>query len=602
MNEDLFKGLNPGQKQAVEHVDGPAIVLAGAGSGKTRVLVYKVLNLIQNHQVFPEEIVMITFTNKAANEMKERIKKHLGNNQKLGYVGTFHSFCCYILRRDGHHIGLDRNFSIYDPGDQGDVIKGILKKGIETKYTPSYFLNRISEAKNQLVTPDKYLDVFSYYTAAQVAEVYSQYQKELQKNMAVDFDDLLMKVVILFSKHPQVLDKYHSKFKYLLIDEFQDTNLAQYLLAHQLGKKSQNVTVVGDFSQSIYSWRGADIKNLEKFSLDFENTQVINLEQNYRCSQTILDFAFSVISQNSSHPVLQLFTDNGVGEEITFYEGRDEQDEAIFIAKTIENNVNSKSPYAEFAVLYRTNAQSRVIEEAFLHYGIPYVLIGGTRFYERKEVKDVLSYLRLFVNPTDEVATNRIKKLGKRRWDKFKAFYQKTVDEVKDIETNEILERLFIETGYLDLYDPNTAEDYARLENIRELKSVAISFPNIVQFLEQVALVESEYSEGEKKNGQYEGVRLMTLHQAKGLEFDNVFIGGLEEGILPHSRSLDDTNQLEEERRLFYVGITRARQKLYITNARRRFIFGRRNESMKSRFISEENEKEFEEYDYDISW
>lgn len=605
---DLFAGLNKGQKEAVAHVNGPSVILAGAGSGKTRVLVHKVLNLVQNHGVDPKAIVMITFTNKAANEMKERISKQVGEAKTtLGYVGTFHSFSAYIMRRDGHHIGIDRTFSIYDPTDQESVVKAILKKGITTKFTPSYFLNRISEAKNSLVKPEKYLDVFSFYGAAQVAEVYSQYQKQLKKNMAVDFDDLLMKVVQLFTQHPEVLEKYQNKFKYFLVDEFQDTNYAQYILTRQLGSKDKNVTAVGDFAQSIYSWRGADIKNLEKFSSDFPGTQMFNLDQNYRCTQAILNFAFSVISQNSTHPVLQLYTENGEGEDITFFEADNEQDEAIYITKTIKQSVRNEDEYKEFAVLYRTNAQSRVIEEAFLHYGLPYTLIGGTRFYERKEVKDVLSYLRLFVNPTDEVSTERIKKLGKRRWDKFRNVYQDVQDRVQDMEAVEIMERVFNETGYLELYDPDISEDYARLENIKELKSVAMSFPNLVQFLEQVALVESEYSEGEKKGKTRDGVRLMTLHQAKGLEFDNVFIGGLEEGILPHSRSIDDQHQLEEERRLFYVGITRARQKLFITNARRRFIFGRRNEAVKSRFIltggedEYTSEREYDEYG-DITW
>lgn len=604
---DLLQGLNKGQKEAVAHVQGPSVILAGAGSGKTRVLVHKVLNLIQNHNVDPKAIVMITFTNKAAKEMKERIEKYTGDaKMSLGYVGTFHSFSAYIMRRDGHHIGIDRNFSIYDTGDQEDLVKAILKKGtINTKFTPSYFLHRISEAKNSLITPEKYLDVFSFYGAAHVAEVYEKYQKQLQNNMALDFDDLLMKSVQLFTKHEKVLEKYQEKFRYFLVDEFQDTNYAQYLFTRLLGQKYHNVTAVGDFSQSIYSWRGADIRNLEKFSEDFPETNVFNLDQNYRCTQTILDFAFSVISQNSSHPVLQLFTENGVGEDISFYEASNEEEEAIYITNMIRKLVQNEDEYAEVAVLYRTNAQSRVIEEAFLHYGVPYTLIGGIRFYERKEVKDVLSYLRLFVNPNDEVATERVKKLGKRRWEKFKTLYLEVKDRVENMETAELMEQVFVHTSYLELYDPDISEEYARLENIKELKSVALNFPNLVQFLEQVALVESEYSEGEKKGKNKNGVRLMTLHQAKGLEFNNVFIAGLEEGILPHSRSIDDQFQLEEERRLFYVGITRAREKLFITNARRRFIFGRRNEAIKSRFITVgdeySSEKEYNEY-ADIDW
>lgn len=592
MVEDLLSNLNENQQEAVKNIAGPSVILAGAGSGKTRVLVHKVLHLIINKSVSPDQIIMITFTNKAASEMKARIARiHKKGISKLGYIGTFHSFCCSILRRDGVHLGLDRNFSIYDTNDQEDVIKKILKKIDSKKYTPSYFLNRISDAKNSLVTPEKYLDVFSFYGSANVAEVYFQYQKELEKNRAVDFDDLIMKVVQLFTKHPPVLEKYQERYQYILVDEFQDTNYAQYVLTRQLGKKYHNITVVGDFSQSIYSWRGADIRNLEKFSSDFPETKIVNLEQNYRSSQKILDFAYEVISKNQTHPVLHLFTKNQQGEDITYYEAENEQEEAIYVINKIRNLNSEGIDFSNIAILYRTNAQSRVIEEAFLHYGIPYTLIGGIRFYDRKEIKDILSYLRLFMNPSDEVALDRIKKLGKRKWDQFKKYYdteKKTFDEISALD---LLDKTLQKTGYLELYNPDIPEDYARLENVKELRSVAVSFPKLSEFLEQVALVQSEYFQGEKNNDG-ESVRLMTLHQAKGLEFDYVFIVGLEEGILPHSRSIDDTNQLEEERRLFYVGITRARTELIITYARRRFIFGRRFESAKSRFLGESEKNE----------
>lgn len=589
---DLFEGLNKQQKEAVECISGPSVILAGAGSGKTRVLIHKVLNLILNHDTAPDEIVMITFTNKAAKEMKERIIRSLPDTPlKLGFVGTFHAFCALTLRKDGHHLGIDRSFCIYDPTDQEDVIKMILKKMDNKKYTPSFYLNRISDAKNNLISPERYLDVYSAYGSAQVADIYYQYQKELAKNQAVDFDDLIMKVVELFRKHPPILEKYQQRYKQLLVDEFQDTNFAQYVLTRKLSEKNKNITVVGDFSQSIYSWRGADIRNLEKFSEDFPEAKIINLEENYRSTQRILDFAFDVISKNQGHPVLQLFTSNKMGDEIVYYEAENEQEESIYICKYIDRLVDEGVEYFDMAVLYRTNAQSRAIEEAFLHYGVPYTLIGGTRFYDRKEVKDVLSYLRLFVNPADVVATERIKKLGKRKWDKFKLFYQEIAPRIKDMSSLEIMEQILSDTGYLELYNPDIPEDYARLENIKELKSVAANHEPLVEFLEQVALVESEYSEGEKGKNQ-NGVRLMTLHQAKGLEFDHVFIAGLEEGILPHSRSIEDVSQLEEERRLFYVGITRARKNLYITYARRRFIFGRRIDAAKSRFI----DNEFEEY------
>ncbi len=590
MEKKLLTGLNKNQMEAVEHIDGPAVILAGAGSGKTRVLIHKVLYLI-DQGVDARNIVMITFTNKAAQEMKSRIKKFLGQDAVLGYVGTFHSFCCMMLRREGHNLGIERNFSIYDDDDQSNVIKQILKKKDNKRLTPSFVQYRISAAKNQLISPGRYLEFFSEYTAAVVADIYTEYQKELIKNQALDFDDLIMSTVSLFTLHPPVLDKYQERYRYLMVDEFQDTNFAQYALTKLLGAKTQNVTVVGDFSQSIYSWRGADIRNLEKFKEDFSDTKEYYLEENYRSTQNILDFAFEVIGKNQTHPVLQLFTSNDHGEEVEIHECENEQDEAVYIASEIRNLTKNGS-YRDCAVLYRTNAQSRVIEEAFLHFGLPYTLVGGTRFYERKEVKDILSYLRLFANPKDEVAKDRIIKIGKKRWDKFRAFHQTTRENYENIPTVELIDSIFKETGYLELYNPDDPEDYSKLENIKELKSVAVRFPNILEFLEQVALVESEYSQGEKRNiKNADGVRLMTLHQAKGLEFPYVFIAGVEEGILPHIRSLQDLFQLEEERRLFYVGITRAEKKLYITHAQRRFIFGRRNDGRKSRFLGVEDDE-----------
>lgn len=585
MKEDLFKHLNKEQHLAVDYTDGPSVILAGAGSGKTRVLVYKVVNLIKFHKVDPSSIVMITFTNKAANEMRERIRKILpGEDGRLGYAGTFHSFSAMILRREVKNCGLKKNFVIYDENDQISLIKELLKKKKFDRYTPGYYLNRISSAKNQLITPEKYLEIFSDYQAAHVADLYFRYQKELKKNNAVDFDDLIMIAVNLFIKNKEILEKYQRYYRYLLVDEFQDTNYVQYLLTKLLGEKSKQVTVVGDFSQSIYSWRGAEIKNLEKFINDFSKTKVFHLEQNYRSTQSILNFAYKIISRNQTHPILNLFTDRKTGEEVIFYESGNEEDEAIYVANEIEKQIANLS-HASFAVLYRTNAQSRVIEEVFLHFGIPYMLVGGTRFYERKEIKDILSYLRILVNPNDTVAKERLIKLGKKRWTEFGEFYKKNFNKIDDFITSELMEKVFSATGYLKLYNPADDEDYSRLENIKELKSVAISFPNLTEFLEQVALVESEYFEGEKRAKNRNGVRLMTLHQAKGLEFPVVFIVGVEEGILPHARSIEDRYQIEEERRLFYVGITRAKEKLYITSARRRFIFGRRSETMKSRFL-----------------
>jgi len=583
MSTDILVHLNTQQKEAVFYRQGSSIILAGAGSGKTRVLVAKVINLIKNHRANPKSILMITFTNKAASEMKARI----GLSYSLGYVGTFHSFCARVLRIDGQFSGLKKNFLIYDEEDQIALIKSVLKKTqLNKKYTPSYFLNRISSAKNQLIGPEKYLEVFSDYASADTATIYQGYQKELKENNALDFDDLINMTIKLFTKNKQILDKYQEKYRHILVDEFQDTNYVQYLLTKLLGEKYKNITVVGDFSQSIYSWRGAEIKNLEKFKKDFPKTKVFYLEKNYRSSQTILDFAYQVISKNQTHPILSLYTDKKGGEEVTFYEAVTEEDEGIYIANSI-NDLKKKYRLDEMAVLYRINAQSRAIEEVFLHFGIHYVLIGGTRFYERKEIKDILSYLRLLINPVDRLSKERIIKLGKSRWEKFKKYYEENKESVVNKNTDKMIEEIFQVTDYLKMYDPEQEEDYSCLENIKELKSVAIAFPSLGEFLEQVALVESEYFEGEKNSNNKNGVRLMTLHQAKGLEFPIVFVVGVEDGILPHSRSIDDIYSLEEERRLFYVGITRAKERLYITYTRQRFIFGQRNYSVKSRFLEE---------------
>ncbi|MBI2641315.1 UvrD-helicase domain-containing protein, partial [Candidatus Roizmanbacteria bacterium] len=456
MQADLFKHLNKQQKEAVSSVEGPSIILAGAGSGKTRVLIFKVLNLVVKHHISPHSIVMITFTNKAANEMKQRIRAYepfprQDKQASLGYVGTFHSFCNVILRKNGDRIGIDLHYVIYDDDDQKDLMKSILKKMNIRKFTPSYYLNRISE-------------------------VYQNYQRELEKNNALDFDDLIMRTVELFSQDKQVLEKYQEKYPYLLVDEFQDTNYAQYVFTKLLSQKHRNIAVVGDFSQSIYSWRGADIRNLEKFKEDFPEAKIFHLERNYRSTQKILDFAYDVISKNQTHPILNLFTDNTHGEDIRFYQASNEEDEAIFVARELEKH-KSEIPYNECAILYRINAQSRVLEETFLHFGIPYMLIGGIRFYERKEIKDILSYLRLLINPLDEVSRDRIEKLGKKRWELFKKV-QETYTKENNLSTVDLMEMLFKTTYYLDLYNPDDPEDYSRLENIKELKSVALNFPD----------------------------------------------------------------------------------------------------------------------------
>lgn len=586
MKTDLLTQLNSAQKKAVLCTRHPSIILAGAGSGKTRALTYKVLYLIKSHLIKPQEILMITFTNKAASEMKRRI------NTSIGFIGTFHSLCVRILRIDGRAINIPSDFIIYDAHDQLDCIKDIIKKSNLEKYTPSSLLNKISSAKNQLISDKEYQNLFKDYSSEEIHRVYQQYQKKLKKNKAVDFDDLIMNTVELFRAHEDILEKWQNKFPCILVDEFQDTNYAQYVLIKLLGKKYKNVTVVGDFSQSIYSWRGAEIKNLEKFKEDFPDTQTFYLEQNYRSTQNILRFAYEVISQNNTHPILQLVTDNSQGETVVIKELDNEQYEALFVAQHIQKLRETPSSQTEkSAILYRTNAQSRVIEEAFLHIGIPYILIGGTRFYERKEIKDILAMARLIAHPAEETATSRITKLGKRRFAQALEFSHSVQDKKNEMPTIDLIDAVIKKTKYLELFNDTDPDDASRLENIKELRSVAINYSNLQNFLEQVALVESEYFENERKKLDPTAVSLMTLHQAKGLEFHTVFIVGVEDGILPHSRALYDQFDMEEERRLFYVGITRAEKKLYLTHVKKRFIFGRRNYASPSRFLPETVDK-----------
>lgn len=580
MKTDFLNILNKPQREAAEQVEGPSLILAGAGSGKTRVLVSKVLNLIHNYQVSPFNILMITFTNKAAKEMKERI-----GNYQIGFVGTFHSLCARILRENAEKIGFNRYFVIYDDDDKEALVKQILKDSAD-KLTPSFYLNRIAYCKHYLISPQRYTSVFADYTALKVADFYHEYQKALQKNNAMDFDDLLVKTVELFMHNEDVLEKYQNLYAYMFVDEFQDTNIAQYRLVRQLGRKRGNVTVVGDFSQSIYSWRGAHIENLTKFTEDFPGAKTYYLNINYRSTQTILDLAHKIISRNKSHPVLQLQTENkGNGSEVVVYVADNQDDEAAYIAATIEKR-RQMVPLTDMAVLYRTNAQSRAVEEKFLRFGIPYVLIGGTRFYERKEIKDVLSYLRLILNPQDEVSKNRLIKLGKRKFAAFASVLPQLQKDLEDITTTEIIEKILKEVGYLGQFNDSDEEDLERLQNIRELQTVAQNFPRLAEFMEQVMLVESEYAAGEKKGAN--GVRLMTLHQSKGLEFKVVFLIGLEEGIMPHIRSIDDEQSLEEERRLMYVGVTRAKEELHLTYANYRSIFGRGSYTVPSRFLTQD--------------
>jgi DNA helicase-2/ATP-dependent DNA helicase PcrA len=598
MNNDFLKELNKEQLAAVMQRNGPMIILAGAGSGKTRVLAYKVIYLMEQG-IDPNNILMVTFTNRASNEMKERMQKFFNQEGKaeLPTIATFHSLCAKILRIDGEKIGIPKNFLIYDSQDQKDAIKQAFEiLGISAKeYKPSSILNTISGAKNELISESEYPQFARGHLQEVAAKVYMVYQKTMKEYGALDFDDLILKTVELFRKDPETLKKYQNKFMYVLVDEYQDTNHAQYLLTKMLSQRWNNICVVGDFSQSIYSFRGADFLNLAKFKDDFKDVKSFSLSQNYRSTQKILDAASSVISKNNGHPVLKLWTENETGEEIIVRELLNEQKEGEFIVDQILKlkYENSDLKNYDFCILYRTNAQSRSIEEIFIHNSIPYILIGGTKFYERKEIKDVLAYLKVLANPKDKVSLRRIEKMGKGRFAKFLDFQQ---NFTQDKPTLELLDNVIKATDYLTLYDEKDEEDQQRLENIKELRSVAVTFPEINQFLENVSLVEQENMPDHVKDekGKKNAVNLMTLHAAKGLEFKVIFMVGMEEGLFPHSRSMMDKNELEEERRLCYVGMTRAREKLFLTYARRRLIFGQKTTNIVSRFILELPEQALE--------
>ena len=588
MDADIISSLNPDQQEAVVYKSGPLLILAGAGSGKTRVLTHRAAWLIQKKGVPAENILLLTFTNKAAGEMKERIEKLVSDFgfriSNLPYAGTFHSFCAKILRQDGQYLNISPRFIIFDTADQLDVIKQALTQlGLSPKdYNPAAVLNTISQAKNELIPSNEYTQYVRGYFQQTVAKIYPLYQKLLKEQNGVDFDDLLFLAVKLFQDNPNVLTKYQEQYRYLLVDEWQDTNKAQYVLIKLLAKKYHQLTVVGDASQAIYGWRGADYRNINYLNQDFPDLKVINLEQNYRSTQKILNAANEVIRHNQSHPILKLWTKNPPGENIGLFAAGNEMDEAQFIINTITDSRFQipNSNLSSFAVLYRTNAQSRVIEEVFLRNGVPYTLVGGVRFYERKEIKDVLAYLRLYLNPNDIVSLNRLEKLGKTKLKKYLDFLEKNKQDPP--ETIEILMKVLDVTGYLDLYDPAVEEDLMRLENIKELRTVANQFPDPFNFMENVTLVEKEYrSHKDEKNA----VTLMTAHSAKGLEFPVVFMVGMEEGLFPHSHSLFEPLGIEEERRLAYVGITRAKNLLYLSYASKRLYFGENVSNPPSRFI-----------------
>jgi DNA helicase-2/ATP-dependent DNA helicase PcrA len=596
--EYLIEGLNAEQRDAVTYTDGPLLVLAGAGSGKTKVLTHRVAYFISKNIIKPENALLLTFTNKAAGEMKERIFALTKGTPPT--TGTFHSFCAKLLRIEGRNIGVPINFIIYDDADQKELVKQILEElNISTdQYNPASILTGIGEAKNQMLSPAEYTNLVRSEWQEVAAKVYTRYEKGLLENGALDFDDLLIKAVKLFKEVPQVLTKWQNQLTHIFVDEWQDTNKIQYALTKMLVGTNRNITAVGDASQSIYSWRGADYRNINNLIRDYPDIKVVNLEQNYRSTQTILDAANTVISKNTSHPILKLWTQKDGGAKIKLYVARNGFDEADFVVNEIKSSVKNAPNacnYCDLAILYRTNAQSRTMEEALLHAGIPYTLFGGVKFYDRKEIKDVISFVRYLENPRDTVAKARIEKIGVRRFAKLEEYRLSLGDNsVNGMTTLDVLDKVIQVTDFLSLFQKQSDENVARLENIKELRSVATEFPNVTEFLENVTLVEASQDSNKrvsKNNMQKDAVTLMTLHSAKGLEFPRVFIVGMEEGLFPHSRSLMDTSQLEEERRLAYVGITRAKEELYLTYANSRIYFGERVTNPPSRFIMDIPEK-----------
>jgi len=584
----LLDKLNPMQQAAVTCKTDKLLVLAGAGSGKTKVLTHRAAWFIKEIGVSPAQILLLTFTNKAADEMKYRIMELIGNVPS--YSGTFHSFGARVLKIEGKHINIPDDFIIYDESDKKDLIVDILgdfNLGRDS-YSPSSIAANISDFKNNMVSA-LHLSKPDYdFRQEKIFLIYQEYENRLKKIGALDFDDLLLKTVELFSSNSNVLTKWQKRITNILVDEWQDTNKLQYELTKLLIGEDGNLTAVGDASQSIYSWRGADFRNINYLKSDYPNITVINLEQNYRSTGNILSAANAVIKRNTSHPVLQLWTKNKEGERIRLYKATNGIEEAKYIVNKINELQNYGYNLRDFAVLYRTNAQSRVLEEVFLHFGIPYILVGGTRFYDRAEIKDVISYLRLIANPKDTISQKRALKIGKKRYKKFLELREEI--NPKKLTTLEIMDLVIQRTNYQERYEKETQEDMARLENIKELRSVAREFSELKDFLENVALVQAQdnsfHSEQiASQTSKDNRVTLMTIHSSKGLEFPVVFMIGMEEGLFPHSRSLWDTNELEEERRLAYVGITRAKELLFLTYATRRLYFGQKSSNPPSRFL-----------------
>ncbi|MCE5169397.1 DNA helicase PcrA [Paenibacillus profundus] len=641
--QDAIKRLNPEQRRAVEATEGPLLIMAGAGSGKTRVLTHRIAYLIATRKAAPWSILAITFTNKASREMQDRVAKLVGPEGQDIWVSTFHSMCVRILRRDIERIGYTSNFSILDSADQLSVIRGCMKElNFDTKkFEPRAVQAAISSAKNELVSPERLEQKIGDFFDGIVAKVYKLYQKRLKSNNSLDFDDLIMSTIHLFKEVPEVLDFYQKKFKYIHVDEYQDTNRAQYMLCRMLADQHHNICVVGDSDQSIYRWRGADITNILNFEEDYPKATTIFLEQNYRSTANILNAANEVIKQNTGRKPKKLWTDSGEGNKIKVYQADTEHDEGYFVTAEIKKNKMTGTSYSNHAILYRTNAQSRVIEEILIKSEIPYQIVGGIKFYDRKEIKDLLGYLRLISNPNDDISLERIINVPKRgigattlaklsdaasargtsvmevianmddldiapktkgTLREFRAMIDGLHHMVEYLSVTELTEKVLEMSEYkLELHRENTLESKARLENIEEFLSVTQEFEqrnddkSLVSFLTDLALIADIDSVNDTDEEEEDAVILMTMHSAKGLEFPVVFIIGMEEGVFPHSRAFSDNEELEEERRLAYVGITRAEQQLFLTCARTRTLFGRTNANPPSRFLREVPEELMED-------
>ncbi|HVS79066.1 MAG TPA: UvrD-helicase domain-containing protein [Candidatus Saccharimonadales bacterium] len=633
VSDKLLEGLNAEQARAVQCTEGPLLILAGAGSGKTKTLTHRIAYILANHKATPFNILAVTFTNKAAGEMRSRVAALLGENPDnrgfMPYMGTFHSICVRLLRQDGEHGGIARNFVIWDEGDRQAAVKQAARTaGVDEKSFPARLLSSlISGAKNEMVSPAEYGESAEYSPATKAAaKVYPLYESLLKESSALDFDDLIGRTVQLLSSNKEIRDKWRSQFKYVMVDEYQDTNSAQYRLVRLLTGPHNNIAVVGDDWQSIYSWRGADFRNILNFEKDYPDCTVVKLEQNYRSTKNILEAAHNVISQNSLRSEKKLWTAGAAGRPVQVLQVSSERAEAETIARRIKNAVDIKAfRYKDFAILYRTNAQSRAIEEVFVHYGLPYRIVGGVRFYDRKEVKDILAYLRLIYQPEDIASFERIvnvpaRAIGAKSLQTFNSWRAQNglalaeglaragecldvtpkaragFKELSDIITSlrnlmgellpaGLIDSLLRRLDYLNFLQDGTPQGEARAENVKELISVANEYQDagLDSFLEEVALV----SDLDTADMGDDAVILMTLHAAKGLEFPIVFITGLEESILPHSRALYDASEMEEERRLMYVGMTRARQELYLTYAAERNLYGGRQHNPPSRFLAD---------------